>query len=102
MNTRLNKKRGDIVQTSLIKYKSTTSFIQKLLLIPKYWIIGFLRKKKIEFTINKKEKKTATQKLSRAMRKESSEIEWNNRNNVYRHMYICFSRTDKFRNFIRR
>lgn len=53
----MNKKRGDIVQTSLIKYKSTTSFIQKLLLIPKYWIIGFLRKKKIEFTINKKEKK---------------------------------------------
>lgn len=53
----MNKKRGDIVQTSLIKYKSTTSFIQKLLLIPKYWIMGFLRRKKIEFTINKKEKK---------------------------------------------
>lgn len=53
----MNKKRGDIVQTSLIKYKSTTSFIQKLLLIPKYWIMEFLRKKKIEFTINKKEKK---------------------------------------------
>lgn len=53
----MNKKGGDIVQTNLIKYKSTTSFIQKLLLIPKYWIIGFLRKKKIEFTINKKEKK---------------------------------------------
>lgn len=95
----MNKKRGDIVQTSLIKYKSTTSFIQKLLLIPKYWIMEFLRKKKIEFTINKKEKKQQ-RKNSRAMRKESSEIEWNNRNNVYRHMYICFS--DKFRNFIRR